>query len=218
MKTTFTLILTLLFTVNVSGQTIPDCNYLTVEDIYIDSTGDLAITISNSCSTCASGQNGCVYMELKMIRTVSPFDTIAESNCSCLISPENNSSNTYYVNTAVSVVPPTSDFSVSLTCGSEGCDTIPFSLTSGILSNELSHSIYIYPNPFSSSTSLQTEHFLHNATLTIYNSFGQIVKHIKNTSGQTINLHRDNLPSGLYFIWLIQDSKVIATNKFVITD
>lgn len=91
--------------------------------------------------------------------------------------------------------------------------------TSGI--NEFSKNdfeIRTFPNPFSFSTTLQTDNFLNNATLTLYNSFGQTVKRIDNLSGQTIIFHRDNLPSGLYFIRITQDNKAISADKLVIID
>lgn len=91
------------------------------------------------------------------------------------------------------------------------------SVSNGIEENSLQNNLSIYPNPFSSQTTLQTDNFF-NATLTVYNSFGQQVKQIKNISGQTITLNRDNLPSGIYFIQLTQDSKVITTAKLIITD
>jgi hypothetical protein len=78
--------------------------------------------------------------------------------------------------------------------------------------------IYFYPNPFSSSTTLRTDKFLENALLTFYNSFGQAVNQMDKLAGQTIIFQRDNLSSGLYFIRLTQDSKIIATDKLVITD
>lgn len=78
--------------------------------------------------------------------------------------------------------------------------------------------ISISPNPFSSRTVLQSDNLLLNATLTVDNYLGQTVKQINNIIGQTIIFHRDNLPSGLYFIRLIQDGKIITTDKLVITD
>jgi len=78
--------------------------------------------------------------------------------------------------------------------------------------------VTVYPNPFSSSTTLQTNIFLKNAIVTVYNSYGQTVKQIENISGQTVTLFRDNLPSGLYFIRLIEGNKIIAANKLIITD
>ena len=44
------------------------------------------------------------------------------------------------------------------------------------------------------------------------------VKQIKNISGQTVVLSRDNLASGLYFVRLTENNKTLAVDKFVITD
>jgi len=77
---------------------------------------------------------------------------------------------------------------------------------------------HIFPNPFSSTTTLHSDNFIRSATLTVYDSFRQTVKQIKNITGQTINLHRENLSSGLYFLQLTQENKIIATEKLVITD
>ena len=90
--------------------------------------------------------------------------------------------------------------------------------TTSISENILQTVISVYPNPFSSSTTLQADNLFHNATLTVYNSFGQTVKQIKNISGQTVILSRDNLASGLYFVHFTQDSQVIARKKLFITD
>lgn len=80
------------------------------------------------------------------------------------------------------------------------------------------NSIKIYPNPFSTQTTLQVDNLFHNATIKVYNCVGQTVKVIKNISGQTIILQRDNLSSGLYFLQLTQDNKILTTDKIVITD
>lgn len=78
--------------------------------------------------------------------------------------------------------------------------------------------ILTYPNPFSTQTTLQTATPLQNASLTICNSAGQIVKQIKNISGQTVVFFRDNLPSGLYFLRLTENNKVFSVDKLVIVD
>ncbi len=78
--------------------------------------------------------------------------------------------------------------------------------------------VSVFPNPFSSSVTLQAENLLKNATLTVYNSVGQQVKQIINISGQEIKLQRGDLPAGLYFIRLVQGNKVIAADKLVITE
>jgi hypothetical protein len=76
----------------------------------------------------------------------------------------------------------------------------------------------IYPNPFSAQATLQTDKFLNDATLTLYNSAGEQVEQINNISGNTVNLTRDNLSSGLYFFRLTQDNKIITAGKLVIED
>lgn len=86
--------------------------------------------------------------------------------------------------------------------------------------NELGihNALNIFPNPFSSQTTLQTDNHFKNASLTVYNSFGQTVKQIKNISGRTVVISRDNLASGLYFVRMTEENKIIAIDKIVITD
>ena len=76
----------------------------------------------------------------------------------------------------------------------------------------------IYPNPLSTQATLQTNLFLKDATLTLYNSEGKKVKEIKNIVGQTMTISRDNLASGLYFFQLTEDNKIIEENKLVISN
>jgi hypothetical protein len=82
----------------------------------------------------------------------------------------------------------------------------------------LNENITVYPNPFSTQTILQTDNIFKSATLTIYNSVGQEVRRLKNITGETIVFHRDDLPCGLYFLQLAQDSKILKTAKIIITD
>jgi hypothetical protein len=76
----------------------------------------------------------------------------------------------------------------------------------------------IFPNPFITSTTIQTIGNLKNATLTIYNSYGKTVKQVTNISGQTVSLSRDNLASGIYFIRLTEENKIITVEKLIIAD
>lgn len=78
--------------------------------------------------------------------------------------------------------------------------------------------IRIFPNPFTSQTTLQMGDRFKDATLKVYNSFGQTVKEIGNLSGHSFIFYRDNLPSGLYFFCLRQDNKTIIADKLVIVD
>lgn len=65
--------------------------------------------------------------------------------------------------------------------------------------------INIFPNPFSSTTTIQTDSALKNGSLTVYNSIGQPVHQINNVNGKMATLSRNNLPSGIYYIRLVED-------------
>jgi hypothetical protein len=84
--------------------------------------------------------------------------------------------------------------------------------------SDINSEIYLFPNPFSLQTTLLTDKVFQNASLTIYDSYGRQVKQISNMSGKTIILQRDNLSSGIYFLQLTQDNKILTTDKLVITD
>ncbi len=122
-------------------------------------------------------------------------------------------------------VPNTVDFDPGTgTAGytSAGLDDAMFAkyydATTGVAEINNETVINVFPNPFSVGTTLHVGNILRDATLTVYNTQGQTVKQINNLEGQTIHFYCDNLPGGLYFLRLTQDSKVIATNELVITD
>jgi hypothetical protein len=75
----------------------------------------------------------------------------------------------------------------------------------------------IYPNPFSGQTIFRTTKKLADADLVIYNATGNIVKQIQNISDQTGVLHCEDLSIGFYFISLVQNNTVLATDKIVIS-
>jgi Secretion system C-terminal sorting domain len=166
--------------------------------------------------TSYTGSSNCLYSSYA-IRT----DSIGNSGCSNYQAvPTLTTLTPSFQTNALTLTNATGLSLISLTVG----DTTITSQTSNCFVvefiNEITkkENLNIFPNPFSTETTLKTTENFKNATLTFYSSFGQLVKEIKNISGQTITLHRDNLPSGLYFIRLTQDSKVITADKLVITD
>ncbi len=76
----------------------------------------------------------------------------------------------------------------------------------------------IYPNPFNSVVTIQFNKPVDNADLIICNIFGQEVKKITNFSGQEIQFFRNNLPSGIYFLGIKEEFKIITLGKLVISD
>ncbi len=78
--------------------------------------------------------------------------------------------------------------------------------------------VVISQNPFSNETTLTFKTVLNKVNLIIYNSAGQVVKQIKNIYGQTYILNRENLETGIYFLRVLENNDVVATEKFIITD
>jgi uncharacterized delta-60 repeat protein len=76
----------------------------------------------------------------------------------------------------------------------------------------------IYPNPFSTSTTIQSEIAFYDASCIMYNMYGQKVREIDHLFGQIFTLKRDNLPSGVYIVQLTQDNRNISRSKIVLTD
>ncbi len=84
--------------------------------------------------------------------------------------------------------------------------------------NSIKNSVLLHPNPMITSTTIQTNYPVNNATLTIYNTHGQSVKQVPNISGNDIKISREYLQSGLYFIHLTEGNTIIAIEKLQILD
>ena len=84
--------------------------------------------------------------------------------------------------------------------------------------NTFKNDVIYFPNPFSDQTILQTDNLLIDATVNVINCFGQTVKQIKNINGKKVTLLRDNLPTGIYIVNIVQDNKTMITNKLIISD
>ncbi|CAN5442659.1 hypothetical protein BH11BAC1_BH11BAC1_22280 [soil metagenome] len=88
----------------------------------------------------------------------------------------------------------------------------------GITEKYTDDKIQIFPNPVSKSVTLRSKNPFHNATLRLYNNTGQVEKEIRNINGNTFILDRNNLPAGIYFILLIEEDNIVATQKLIITE
>ncbi|MBR9919761.1 MAG: DUF11 domain-containing protein [Bacteroidetes bacterium] len=77
-------------------------------------------------------------------------------------------------------------------------------------------SIMVYPNPFSESALLEVEGIELNAfELTIYDQMGRKIREIKGF-GNNIEIRRNDLPTGTYFIRLEAEGRLIGTGKIVV--
>ncbi len=78
--------------------------------------------------------------------------------------------------------------------------------------------VSIFPNPFSSRTTIQSSRALQNATLTLYTIYGQEVLQLNNLNGQSFGLSREHISNGLYFARLSEGNVIIAFEKLIIAD
>lgn len=76
----------------------------------------------------------------------------------------------------------------------------------------------ISPNPFSASASFYIAAPLVNASMTIYDSFGRALKTVEGINGNSFTVNRDDLPIGFYYVQLMQQGRMIAADKIIITD
>jgi hypothetical protein len=76
----------------------------------------------------------------------------------------------------------------------------------------------IYPNPFSKETEVSWTFHSDNIVILIENCFGQKIKEIFANNTQKIKLSRNELLSGLYYITIISDQKMITKEKLIIVD
>lgn len=75
----------------------------------------------------------------------------------------------------------------------------------------------IYPNPFQDFTTIEIENFNNeNYTLNIYNYMGQLVSSINNTKSGKIRIEKRNLTSGLYFLELKNNQRIMEIGKMMI--
>jgi hypothetical protein len=96
--------------------------------------------------------------------------------------------------------------------------TIDNCVTSISEHNDSSQPITIYPNPFSSSATIQLSDKLSNAEVNIYNSLGEKIKTLNTSKESSFTIERENLPAGVYFLRLIENNKPGNITKLVIAD
>lgn len=108
-------------------------------------------------------------------------------------------------------------------------DTNGISFDSGFSSNfgcvniasmneiELGKNYQIYPNPFSSQTTLQFESPIIDGQLFIYDLKGSIIMELTHVKGTEIQIKAEKLEDGMYMLNLIENQKLIVNEKLIIS-
>jgi hypothetical protein len=95
--------------------------------------------------------------------------------------------------------------------------TCPPPITTNIQSSIINNqSTTLFPNPFTTHATLSFNESLHNATLHIYNMYGQLMQQQSNISGREIILQRENLGSGIYIYEVREGQRKVCAGKAVV--
>lgn len=77
--------------------------------------------------------------------------------------------------------------------------------------------IRIYPNPFTHYTIVEFENTEQKShTIKLYKTTGELVREFKTGIDDKVQINRENLTSGIYFLHLYNDKNLISTGKLII--
>ena len=79
-------------------------------------------------------------------------------------------------------------------------------LTTSISNNTIDHNYIVYPNPFTDYTTIQLSDANQVLRIDLIDIHGRIIRTISNVKNNSVTIHRENLPSGTYFIRIQSDN------------
>lgn len=97
--------------------------------------------------------------------------------------------------------------------GNSDCSLDMLSTNENIIS---STEVSFAPNPVVNEVTINSELMFQNASFKLYNVQGQLVRDINNLSGNKITINRENLSTGLYFVQLFENNKLIKSSKLMV--
>ncbi len=176
-------------TLQPSINTPPDYNYISsIDSVLVGSQYHKRFLLNNLNDTNYAIIEGLGSTFGLFHKIVLPFESGSQLNCF------NNEGNIYPVNSSCL-------FNIGI-----------FEINKSILN------IKIFPNPLISESKIISDYYFKNATIIIYNSYGEEIRQVNNFIGQEIVIHRRKLISGVYYLKIIEDSKIISINKLLIVD
>jgi hypothetical protein len=96
-------------------------------------------------------------------------------------------------------------------------ETLTFNVTSavGIQEEVMNSLISVFPNPFSSETTIKLNSKITSANAAMYDVLGKCVRNIS-FSGNAVKVERLDLKAGIYFIQLSSEGDILETKKIII--
>jgi hypothetical protein len=78
--------------------------------------------------------------------------------------------------------------------------------------------INVYPNPSNQKITINSNLAFNDATIFVYNSYGQVVRQITHINTQSFSMERNNLSDGIYFIEIFENDKLRTKTKVIFMD
>ncbi len=92
-------------------------------------------------------------------------------------------------------------------------------LSTNTISKDLkANSVSVYPNPLADLTTIRFYSGIHNGHLNVYNTYGQLVKEMKNIKGHEIQFSREGIASGMHTLYLTENDKFLFSQKILLLD
>lgn len=193
-------------------QRVPDCNDMVVTAITVDTVTDLMhVTIFNNCTNCDAGIDGPVYCELQVYSASAPFNTIGAANCHCFLTPGNQSSQVYTINSYTDSLPPVEDLTVSFNCGGGLCDTLLLNFPQGLDEDPVIPGFSVFPNPFTGQLHIEPGNFSGESSLILMGVDGRLI-HSQVPAESNVDL--SHLAPGIYFLTL-NSGGIVWTHRVV---
>ena len=95
-------------------------------------------------------------------------------------------------------------------------DLISLQETTGIYAIEDHSTWKVYPNPFSSETIIQSDIPLNDASISVYNVNGQLVREEKHISGEHWSFSRCDLRAGVYILRVMENETIVGLLRVAI--
>ena len=74
-----------------------------------------------------------------------------------------------------------------------------------LLSEQVVHSSLVFPNPLTTSATIQLSTEVHNAQFQLFDTRARLVQQVNGISGHSMDVQRNGLPSGLYCYRILQE-------------
>ena len=91
-------------------------------------------------------------------------------------------------------------------------------IATNIRENSANISFSASPNPFQNQINLQFSRPLVEGSAQLYNSSGQAVMQLHQLNQSQITIERGQLPTGLYFLQILEAGQLISSQKLIIID